>query len=61
MSFKQTFASFEIKVFISRDLDEFEVKGRDIFVKWRDDGVWICPDPTCQMRNFLVRFFPFSK
>ena len=39
---------------VSRELDEFEVKGRDIFVKWRDDGVWICPDPTCQMRNFLV-------
>ena len=31
-----------------------EVKGREIFVKWRDDGVWLCPDPTCQARNFLV-------
>ena len=37
-----------------RVLDEMEVKGREIFVKWRDDGVWICPDPTCQTRNFLV-------
>ena len=37
-----------------RVLDEMEVKGREIFVKWRDDGVWICPDPTCQARNFLV-------
>ena len=37
-----------------RGLDEMEVKGREIFVKWRDDGVWICPDPTCQARNFLV-------
>ena len=44
-----------------RVLDEMEVKGREIFVKWRDDGVWICPDPTCQTRNFLVLLLTRSR
>ena len=39
---------------VIKEMDEMELKGREIFVKWRDDGVWICPDPTCQTRNFLV-------
>ena len=34
----------------SREQEGFE-QDRDIFVKWRDDGVWICPDPTCQSLN----------
>ena len=44
----------ESGVKVIKELDEMELKGREIFVKWRDDGVWICPDPTCQARNFLV-------
>ena len=35
-------------------LDEQEVKGREIFVKWKDDGMWTCPDPSCGNKNFLT-------
>ena len=35
-------------------LDEQEVKGREIFVKWKDDGMWTCPDPSCGSKNFLL-------
>ena len=37
---------------VIRSLDEVEVKGREVFVKWRDDGMWACPDPSCGARNF---------
>merc|ERR1712029_610836 len=38
---------------VIKNMDELEVKGREIWVKWRDDGTWTCPDPSCRARNFL--------
>merc|ERR1712150_168801 len=29
-----------------------EVKGREITVKLKDEGMWRCPDPSCNKRNF---------
>ena len=52
---------------VIRGLDEMEVKGREIFVKWKDSGMWTCPDPSCGSKNFLGNDncyrckFPFSK
>ena len=31
-----------------------EVKGREIIVKWKEEGMWTCPDPTCAKSNFDV-------
>ena len=39
---------------VIKALDEQEVKGREIFVKWRDDGMWTCPDPSCGAKNFMT-------
>ena len=38
---------------VIKEMDEMELKGREIFVKWRDDGMWTCPDPSCRYKNFL--------
>ena len=52
---------------VIRGLDEMEVKGREIYVKWKDSGMWTCPDPSCGAKNFLGNDncyrckFPFSK
>ena len=52
---------------VIRGLDEMEIKGREIFVKWKDSGMWTCPDPSCGAKNFLANDncyrckFPFSK
>jgi hypothetical protein len=32
-----------------------EVKGREITVKWKEEGMWTCPDPTCAKSNFDER------
>jgi hypothetical protein len=29
-----------------------EVKGREITVKWKEEGMWTCPDPVCGKSNF---------
>ena len=31
------------------------MKGREITVKWKEEGMWICPDPTCAKSNFDIR------
>ena len=52
---------------VIKQMDELEIKGREIFVKWRDDGMWTCPDPSCRNKNFeTVEYcyrckFPYSK
>ena len=52
---------------VIKALDEVEVKGREIYVKWRDSGMWTCPDPSCGQKNFLSNDacfrckFPFEK
>ena len=52
---------------VIRGLDEMEIKGREIYVKWKDSGMWTCPDPSCGAKNFLGNDncyrckFPFSK
>ena len=33
----------------------FELKGREITVKWKEEGMWTCPDPTCRKMNFDER------
>ena len=33
------------------ELHELPMKGRDITVKWSDEGMWNCRDPTCNKRN----------
>ena len=43
----------ESGVKVIKEMDEMELKGREIFVKWRDDGMWTCPDPSCGNKNFL--------
>jgi len=35
-----------------QELNCFEVKGREITVKLKNQGMWKCPDPTCNRRNF---------
>ena len=32
-----------------------ELKGREIVVKWKEEGMWICADPTCRKMNFEER------
>ena len=43
----------ESGVKVIKEMDEMELKGREIFVKWRDDGMWTCPDPSCGYKIFL--------
>ena len=52
---------------VIKGLDEMEIKGREIYVKWKDSGMWTCPDPSCGAKNFFGNDncyrckFPFSK
>ena len=32
-----------------------QVKGREITVKWKEEGMWTCPDPACAKSNFDER------
>lgn len=32
-----------------------EIKGREITVKWKEEGMWTCPDPACGKSNFDER------
>lgn len=36
-------------------LHMFELKGREIIVKWKEEGMWTCADPTCRKMNFDER------
>ena len=36
-------------------LNMFDLKGREIIVKWKDEGMWTCADPTCRKMNFDER------
>ena len=40
---------------IIKALHLLEVKGREITVKWKEEGMWACPDPTCGKSNFDIR------
>ena len=31
-----------------------EVKGREITVKWKEEGMWTCHDPSCGKSNFDI-------
>ena len=32
-----------------------EVKGREITVKWKEEGMWTCKDPSCGKSNFDIQ------
>ena len=32
-----------------------ELKGREIIVKWKEEGMWTCADPSCRKMNFEER------
>jgi len=37
---------------ITKELKGEEVKGREITIKLKDEGMWRCPVPDCNKRNF---------
>ena len=40
---------------VIRGLHMTELKGREIVVKWKEEGMWTCADPTCRKMNFEER------
>ena len=32
-----------------------EVKGEEITVKWKEEGMWTCKDPSCGKSNFDIQ------
>ena len=36
-------------------LHMFQLKGRELTVKWKEEGMWTCRDPSCRKRNFEER------
>ena len=31
------------------------MKGREITVKWKEEGMWTCKDPSCGKSNFDIQ------
>eukprot|EP00092_Neocalanus_flemingeri_P094610 GFUD01120310.1.p1 GENE.GFUD01120310.1~~GFUD01120310.1.p1 ORF type:complete len:157 (+),score=53.31 GFUD01120310.1:57-527(+) len=40
---------------VIKGLHMTEMKGREIVVKWKEEGMWTCADPTCRKSNFDER------
>ena len=40
---------------VIKELHMTELKGREIVVKWKEEGMWTCADPTCRKMNFEER------
>ena len=40
---------------VIRALHQRQVEGRAVTVKWKEEGMWTCPDPTCGKANFEDR------
>ena len=34
-----------------KELHDFSMKGREIMVKWAEEGMWTCRDPVCNKKN----------
>jgi len=45
-------ATKEEAIHAVKELKGEEVKGREITIKLKDEGMWRCPDPSCNKRNF---------
>ena len=40
---------------VIKGLHMMEMKGREITVKWKEEGMWMCADPSCKKMNFDER------
>jgi len=42
----------EAAEYVIKELNGYEMKGREIEVKWAEEGMWRCADPSCTKKNF---------